>query len=492
MGPEEKGVGLKGWLSGPGQKRPNPDSEGPTALDRHRIAVLPLSNISPDPQDEYFADGMTDEVISTVSKINGLEVISRTSVMQFKKTTKSVRDVSRELGVGTILEGSVRKSGNKLRVSVQIIDAARDKHLWSNSYDREMRDVFEIQSDIAENVADSLKLQLLGEKKAEIKKETTRDVDAYSMYLKGRFYWNERTPDSNRKAMEYFELAIKRDPKFAMAYVGLADGLLIQMDQGYVEPKEALSRCRSLVERALRIDDTLAEAHATLANLLDDEWDWAQAEREYKRAIKINPNLARAYHWYSIFLGFLGRFEEALDQVRIAHRLDPVSTIVNLNIGLRLAEMGRLEEGEEQLRKTIALDPGFGLAHVHHGQVLVSMSRFDEGISELQKGFEILGGNNAWGVAFLGYSHALNGNRSKTMEFREKIKDAAQVGFVPSALFAVLDFILGENDKAYAEMKRAFDEKSNALPYIRVFPLFRLIQADPRIKVLLDRMISSS
>ena len=484
----EKGVGLKGWLSGPGKPKADPQADLQT-LDKHRIAVLPFSNVSPDPQDEYFADGMTDEFISTVSKIEGLEVISRTSIMHYKKNARLVKDVSQTLGVGSILEGSVRKAGNKLRVTVQLIDAVRDKHVWSNSYDREIRDIFAIQSDIAESVADALKLQLLGERRDEIKKRSADNADAYSLYLKGRFYWNERNPESVRKAIQYFESATGKDPKFALPYVGLADCYLVEMDQALRGDQDAIGKTRSLLDTALSIDGRLAEAHASMANLLDRDWNWAAATTEYTRALELNPNYAVARHWYSLHLFFIGRWEESLDEVRTALRLDPISPIVNMNYGLRLFQTGRVEDGIEQLKKTVVMEPGFGLAHGHLGQIYVTQSEFDKGIAELQIALRIME-RNSWSRATIGYAYALRGDREKALGFLGELELSSRTSYVPDALLGVLNFALGDKEKAFALIKKGFDQRSSVLPYLRIFPLFKAIRDDPRFMNLLDKVVS--
>ena len=485
----EKGVGLKGWLSGP-RKPGTAEDATLQVLDKHRIAVLPLSNVSPDPQDEYFADGMTDEFISTVSKIEGLEVISRTSVMHFKKNARLVKDVSQTLGVGSILEGSVRKAGNKLRVSVQLIDAARDKHLWSNSYDREIRDIFAIQSDIAESVADALKLQLLGERREEIKKRTADNADAYSLYLKGRFYWNERTSESLRKAIQYFESAIGKDPKFALPYVGLADCYLVEMDQALLGTKDVADKMRSLLDTALSIDSKLAEAHATLGSLYDHLWLWDSATTELRKAVELNPNYAIAHHWYSLHLRFIGRTEESVDEVRKALRLDPISPIVNMNYGMRLLEAGKVEEAIAQLEKTVRMEPGFGLGHIHLGQAYVSQSEFDKGIREMEIGTRIMG-DYSWNLAMLGYAFALKGEPEKAKGFLHDLERSSGTIYVPDALVGAVSYALGDKEKAYRLIQKGIEQRSAVIPYIRIFPLFKAIRDDPRFMTLLDKMLSS-
>ena len=473
-------------MSGPRRPEPKNDTAALEALDKHRIAVLPMSNISPDPADEYFADGMTEEMILTVSKIEGLEVISRTSIMQYKKNSKPVKEVGQTLAVGTVLEGSVRKAGNKLRVTVKLIDVTKDKHLWSNSYDREIQDVFAIQTDIAESVADALKLQLLGEKRAEIKRRTPDNADAYSLYLKGRFYWNERNSESVKKAMQYFESAFAKEPRFALPYVGLADCYLVLMDQSLLDQKQACVKARSLLESALKIDNRLTEAHASMAYLLDVDWDWVAAETEYRKAIELDPNYAIAHHWYHLHLSFVGRNEESLQELKVALRLDPMSPVMNMNLGLRLAETSQLEKGIEQLKRTLAMEPGFNLIHAHLGNLYIGESRFQEGIAELQIANKTLGGT--WSKATLAYAYALSGDPTRAQDLLIELEEASKTGFVPVALLGVVNFALGDKEKAFTLIKKGFEERSVALLYIKTFTIFKIIRADPRFKRLLDKI----
>jgi adenylate cyclase len=482
----DKGVGIKGWLSGP--RRPEPKNETVILepLDKHRIAVLPMSNISPDPADEYFADGMTEEMILTVSKIEGLEVISRTSIMQYKKNTKPVKEVGQALSVGTLLEGSVRKAGNKLRVTVQLIDTTRDKHLWSNRYDRDIQDVFAIQTDIAEKVADALKLELLGEKREEIRSRTPDNPEVYSLYLKGRFYWNERNTESVKKAKQYFESAIAKDPRFALPYVGLADCLIIEIDQGQVDEKEASVKARSLLDSALKINNRLAEAHASLANLLDRDWKWAAAEAEYRKAIELDPNYATAHHWYHLHLSFIGREEESLNELKVALRLDPISPILIMNLGLRLAETGHIEEGIDQLKRTLEIEPDFSLANSQLGNLYITQSKFEEGIAQQQ--ISLKSTHSPWPKAMIAYAHALSGDQMRAREILAELEESSKKGFVPIALLGVIHFALGDKEKAFTLIKRGFDERSAAIPYIKTFTVFKNIRADPRFMSLLDKI----
>ena len=462
------------------------ESEEP-ALDPRRIAILPFANLSADPNDRYFADGMTEELISTVSRIGELSVISRTSVMRYRDTIMPIGDIGRELSAGSLLEGSVRKAGNKVRITTQLIDAKNDKHLWAQSYDRDLTDIFAIQGDIAEQVAGALKVKLLSKEKEALEQEPTNSPESYSLYLKGRYLWNERTRESIKKAIRYFEEAIARDPRFAQALVGLADCYLVLMDQSLMDLKEGVPKVRSLLDKALEANSRLAEAHASLGNLHVDEWDWSMAEAEFKRAIELNPNYATAHQWYSIMLASTDRQEEGIAEVRMALRLDPASAIVNMNLANQLLSTGRFDEAVKQYNRTLALEPKFGLAHVHLGGAYVSTSQFDKGLAELEKAREIMG-DSPWSIAFQGYTHGIMGDLETAREAVRDLERAAKTTFVPDALIGTVCFAAGDREKALSLFEKAFQERSNVLPYIKVFAVFRNIRADPKFGALLQRV----
>jgi TolB-like protein/Flp pilus assembly protein TadD len=459
-------------------------------LDTHRVAVLPLVSMSVDPQDEYFADGLTEELIDRLSQIRELEVIARTSVMVYKKKDKKAAEIGKELRAGALVEGSVRKAGNKIRVTAQLIDANTEGHLWSSRYDKNLEDIFEVQSDIAQNVVDALKLRLVSQDRSQIQKRPTENVDAYTMYLKGRFYWNERNPEALKKAMTYFEKAIVEDPRFALAYVGLVDCYIVLIDQLVLEPEEARPKARSVLDKALKIDDRLPEALASLANMIMWEWNWLSAEAEYKHAIELNPNYATAHHWYSMLLTFTGRLKEALDEIRIAQRLDPVSPIINVNLGLVLTEAGFLEEGVEQLRKTVELEPDFGPGHAYLGETYVSISKFGEAFPQLQKAIDLVVGN-PWPKSLLAYAYALSGSRAKAQEILREL-EASESGRSSLAWLGTIYFALGEKEKAFSLMQRDFERRSNAILYIGSVPAYSIIRADPRFNSLLNRAIAGT
>jgi adenylate cyclase len=362
-----------------------PWSEGKTTpsadLDKKRIAVLPFANMSPDPADGYFAEGMTEELITTLSKIREISVISRTSVMQYSKNPKPMPAIAQDLRTGTILEGSVRKSGDRIRITIQMIDAHEDKHVWAETYDRGLEDIFTIQSDISQSVAQELRVQLLGDERRRLQSIPTRNTKAYMLFLKGRNYVNERGREAFLKAKQYFEEAIKQDPNYASAYAGLSDCYHLLENWGFMEPEAAWPKATEYARKAVELDDTLAEAHASMAMSLSvQEWDWKGSEREYKRALELNPSFAPAHHWYAVHhLQAQRRWDENLQQMREAVRLDPFSAVIGTNLGWALFLAGQREEGIKQFRSILEINPDFVYAHFSLGETLVSVNSVEEG-----------------------------------------------------------------------------------------------------------------
>ncbi|MCR4404156.1 MAG: tetratricopeptide repeat protein [Candidatus Acetothermia bacterium] len=347
------------------------ESPGAAArVEKTRIAVIPLVNISPDPLDEYFTDGMTEELIYRLSKIRELKVIAQTSVMRYKGAEKTVSEIGRELRVGTVLEGAVRKADNKLRITVQLVDVQSEEYLWSELYERTLEDVFAIQDDIAQRVAEALQVQLLGEHRKQLARRRAPNVGAYTLYLTGRQLWGMRLEEPLRMALEQFQQAIELDPGYALAYTGLADCYSVMVNWGFVPGREGYPKAKEAVLKALELDDNLAEAHASLALI---QWEYerklAEAEAEFKQALELNPNYAPAHHWYALLLHRAGRNEEALAELEKALDLDPLSPIINSWFGSVLQSVGRLEEAKEQYRRTLELAPGFVHAHLGLGEL---------------------------------------------------------------------------------------------------------------------------
>jgi TolB-like protein/Tfp pilus assembly protein PilF len=454
------------------------ESEEP-ALDPRRIAILPFANLSSDPNDKYFADGMTEELISTVSRIGELSVISRTSVMRYRDTMMPIGDIGRELSAGTLLEGSVRKAGNKVRITTQLIDAKNDKHLWTQSYDRDMTDIFAIQGDIAEQVAGALKVKLLSKEKEALEQKPTGSPESYSLYLKGRYFWNERTRDSVKKAIRYFEEAVRLDPNFALAYSGLADCYLILEDRGWASHAEAGPLTKGYAEKALELDSDLAEAHASLGLVLDEQWDLTGAEKELKRAIALKPNYATAYHWYSSLLASMGKQEEALEFEKRALELDPYSSTFSQGLAIHLLLMGRAREAIAQFEKTVKADPGFDSVHFFKAWAHERVGDFDQAIEDAKKSAETQG-NASLGKMSLAAIYARAGRREQATKLLEEIQTNPSGDYVSSAWVALVKFSLGENDEAFGWLNKAYQEHDGFLHDFREFPWCAEYRADPR------------
>ncbi|TLY14787.1 MAG: tetratricopeptide repeat protein [Thaumarchaeota archaeon] len=457
-------------------------------LDTHRVAILPLVSMSADPQDEFFADGLTEELIDRLSQVRELEVIARTSVMVYKKKEKKAAEIGRELKAGALVEGSVRKAGNRIRVTAQLIDANTEGHLWSSRYDKDLQDVFAVQSDIAEQVAEALRVRLLPNEKKAIEKKTTESSEAYTLYLKGRFYWNERTRNGTDKAVTYFEEAVKLDPRFALAYAGLADCYVIYEDYGWLRPREANPKAKEYAMKALEIDPGLAEGHATLGMLYNYyEWRWDEAEKEFKRAIELKPSYATAYQWYSIFLRFMLRSNEAYEQIKRAFALDPLSRVIWSNIGEDLLVIGKVTEAIEQLEKLIEAYPDYSYAHVNLGFAYYLDSRTAKAIDELRKALELSGGDPLVKAAFA-YLLGLAGRRDEANEIIEDLKKLSTTTYVDYSRMAVALFAIGSADEAFSYLEKAYQERSSQISEIRIFPWFSEFRKDPRWASLEKRM----
>jgi TolB-like protein/Tfp pilus assembly protein PilF len=458
-------------------------------LDRKRVAVLPFYNMSPNPEDDYFADGMTEELITTLSKIGEISVISRTSVMQYRKAPKHVKDVGKELDAGTILEGSVRKAGNMVRITVQMVDAGKDKHLWAESYDRNLHDIFAIQTDIAKRVADALRVNILAGEKEQIEKKPTISTEAYTLYLKGRHYWNERSKEGVTKAIEYFKQALKLDPNYALGYSGLADCHLILAQWGFEDPSANLQKAETLVTKALELDKNLAEAHAALAAIFFYyEYDQVRAEEEFRRAIELRPNYSTGHQWYHLFLMGHGRWEESYAEIVKALELDPFSLIMNDNLGFYFFARKDYERAMEQSKKVLEMKPDFTSAHWTLMSAQLLASKYDEAqeeammISRLSN--SMLAGKQALALVFAKIGKAEEARRLLA-ELEERPKEEEYVS--PSRIALIL-FVLGEVDRGFEWLEKAYEGHDGNLPFLRANPLYDSVKSDPRYHSILKRM----
>ena len=455
--------------------------------DKHRIAVLPFANISLEAIDEYFADGMTEEIISRLSRIGGFRVIARTSVMQYKSGEKSVSEIGRELKVGSVLEGSVRKADNNLRITAQLIEVQSEEHLWSDDYDREFKDVFAIQSDIAQRVAEALKVRLMVGEKRQVEKKATKDLQAYNLYLKGRFHWNKRTGEGLREAIEYFEQAIEKDPAYALAYAGLADSNILIAGYGYEPPTEALPRATAAAKKALELDDTLAEAHTSLAGTRFHYYDWLTTERELNLAIELNPSYTTAHHWYAVTLAALGRMDEAIAHEKRALELDPFDLVINTYVGWIYYFARQYDLALEQYWITLELNPKFYLAHLWLGQAYVQKGMYDGAIAALEEAITLSGGSTLV-KAVLGHAYAVAGKRGDAQKMLKELNDLSKERYVPSYYVAAIYAGLGEKDQAFEQLYKAYQEHYMFLNWVKVEPMFDSLRSEQRFIELLRKM----
>jgi len=446
-------------------------------LERRRIAVLPFANISRDPTNEYFADGMTEELIATMSRLQGLRVIARTSVMGYKDGQKKINEIARELDVGTVLEGSVRNVGDTVRITVQLIDSASSEHLWAESYDRELKDVLGIQTEIAKTVAAQPEVQLLSREKDMIENRQTVNPEAYTLYLKGRFYWNERTEEMNN-AVSCFQKAISIDPEFAHAYSGLADCYNNLADYEWMAPSQAGPLAKDLSTKALEIDQSLAEAHASLGfTLMNHFWNFADAEREFKLAIELRPSYAPAYHWYAL-LFYLRRLEDARSQEELALDIDPYSRAVNTGYSLNMAILGKNEEAMDRFRQVIKLNPEFATVHAWKSMVHAWLSEYDSAIEEAEKALELE--KNAFHQLVLGWVCAVAGKRVEARRILSDLMSTAGDGYMSPVWVAPVEFAFGRRDEAFRSLQKALTQRDPDLLYFRSLPWFKEYRSDPR------------
>ncbi len=489
--PVEEGLGIKRWLRGPKQKDDTAkERAGELSPSRDRIAILPFVNISPDPKDEYFADGMTEELISTLSKIHRLKVISRTSIMRYKQTAKSVEEIAKELNVGSILEGSVRKAANELRITVKLIDVQNDEHVWSQDYERKVENVFAVQKEIAHNVVESLQVELLPGDKRSIEKQGTKNIEAYELYLRGRFLWNKRTKDSMTEAIEYFRAAIQKDPSFPLPHIGIADCYSLLVINAYLTASEGYPKAKRAIARALELDDSLAEAHASLGLIESDaDWDWPAAEREYRKAIELNPNYATAHHWYSILLGAtLGHVPEGIAEAQKSLELDPLSPVINVNLGEAYLTLGDLDLAEKHIRRSLELNPSFPGGF--EGLVLLAVLRgsYKEAIELLEKVDSmqpLLHKKLKMGTAWI---YARSGNIEKASQVFEETATVPGRDYITAVDFARYYCAVGNIDLAFEMLNRAFESHDPELCTIRSDLTLRALYSDPRWAALLRKM----
>jgi TolB-like protein/DNA-binding winged helix-turn-helix (wHTH) protein/Flp pilus assembly protein TadD len=452
------------------------------------LAVLPLENLSGDASQDYFADGMTDELITTLGQIHALRVISRTSVMTYKGGRKPLAQIAAELNVEAVVEGSVLRSGERVRITAQLIQVAADKHIWAESYEGDVRDALTVQNRVARAIAQEIRVTLDRQEQATLEKSKTVNPEAYEAYLKGRYFWNKRTGNGLRTAINYFSLAIKLDPSYAAAYSGLADSYAVSGDlkYGVLSPQEAFPKARAAATNALALDDTLGQAHASLAFALGlYGWDWDAAETEYRQAIKLNPEYATAHQWYSWHLIMMGRNKDAMFELRKALSLDPLSLIISADIADALCVAHLYDEAEQQSNRTLEMDPNFAIGHYELGQALAQKHMPDEAIAEFQRAIELSGHSEAFD-SNLAYVYAVSGRKEEAIKIAKDLESEHDQSPSVDAYIALIYVGLGDHDQAMALLNKAYEARFKASILLR--PAFDPLRSDARFQDLLHRI----
>jgi serine/threonine protein kinase/tetratricopeptide (TPR) repeat protein len=456
--------------------------------DHRAIAVLPFVNASSDPDTEYFSDGMTDELIDALTEVAGLHVASRTSVFAYKGKQTDIRTIGALLNSTVVLEGTVRKSGRRLRISARLTDVAHGRHLWSQRYDRDVEDVFAVQDEIAQTIVNTLRATLLGELGDPTPRRYTSNLTAYNLYLKGRYCWNKRTQEGIAEGIRYFESAIAADQSFALAYTGLADCFALQLDYRGVPVADGMRRAKEFAMQALALDDSLAEAHTSLAWVrFIYEWDWEGAEKSYHRAIELNPRYATAHQWYAWLLVALGRVEEALAEGRMAVDLDGASVSIRRGLGWLYYYARRYEEAADQLKRALAMNPTAEESHRVLGLVYTQQGDYAAAETELREAIEI-SAESTYAAAGLGYLSAVRGQSAEARTILTRFYTESRERYVSPVAFATVHAGLGEADLALDWIERAHQERRGWLVYLKVEPLLDPLRSHPRFARLLEAL----
>ena len=462
----------------------------PAALHVASIAVLPLDNLSGKADEEYFADGVTDALIGDLAKLGQLRVISRTSSMQYKRTKKSLPEIARELNVDAIVEGSVQREGERVRVRAQLIHGASDEHLWAETYERDVRNIMDLQSEIAQAIAREVQIKLSPADQARLSPRRAVHPKAFDDYLQGRYlFWNKRTEENLQKAIGYFESAIKQDPEYALAYAGLADcyNAIGAVQFGTMPPMEARSRAQKAAEQALGLDSNLAEAHSALGYVNHYNWNWSVAEQELKRAMELNPSYAQAHIGYASYLMSLGRVQESLTEANRATELDPLSLSTSVQRGFLLENARNYSEAIEQLRRVVAVDPNHYQAHWMLGHTYAVNKQFEEAIAAAEKAVE-LSERAPGALGMLGMIYGLAERKGEATKILKELLTLNERRYVTPAALAYVYIGLGDKDQAFVWIEKAYQERSNFVTYLKVVPIVDSLRRDPRFSDLIRRV----
>jgi TolB-like protein/DNA-binding winged helix-turn-helix (wHTH) protein/Tfp pilus assembly protein PilF len=452
------------------------------------IAVLPLENLSNDPEQEYFVEGMTDEIITDLAKLPGVRVISRTSAIQYKGTHKTLPQIARELNVDGVVEGTVLRAGDRIRIRTQLIYAPADRHVWAQAYERDLKDVLTMQANLAQDIAGEIQLRLTSQQQASLTAARPVNPEAHELYLKGRFFWNKRDQSGFAKAVDYFQQAIGKDPNYAQAYAGLADAYALSGGFNLVPVSEAMPKAKAAAERALRLDANLAEAHASLGLIAPFlNWNWAEAKEHYERSIELNPNYATAHHWYAEgYLIPMGRVDDALLQIRKAQELDPLSAVIATDMGKELYFARRYDEAIVELRRALEVDPNFVSAHNWISDSLLEKGNFSEAITELEKTKPFR--EERVYIRQTAYLHARMGKHAQARTELEKSLQLSKGKPVSSGAVALTYAAIGDKDKAFLWLEKAYEENSSFMTSLKFWSAFDPFRSDPRFVGLLRRV----
>jgi len=472
------------------RSRSTPRQSEAATVSNKSIAVLPFDNLSGDPQNAYFSEGVQDEILTRLAKIAELKVISRTSTQRFKSAPNDLRQIAQQLGVANILEGSVQKANDQVRVNVQLINALTDAHLWADTYDRKLTDIFAVETEIAKTVADVLQAKLTGSEQRVIAARPTENTEAHQLYLKGRFFWNKRTGNDLKKSIDYFEQALAADPNYALGYAGVADAYVFLPGYTAGAPGDCYPKAKAAAKKALELDETLAEAHTTLALAIwYYDFDFKQANREFQRAIELNPNYATGHQQYgNNTLSALGRFDDAIAEGKRAVELDPLSLVINADLGMNYYYARHHDEAIEQLRKTLEMDPGYYYAHVDLGQVLAAKRAFDQAISEYQKARAL--NDDPFVLGLLGHAYASSGNKSEALKILELLKEVSRQRYVSMYSFAIVYLALGDKQEALRWLEQCYQDRAGAdIGWIRVDSLVDPLRGEPQFEALAEKIV---
>jgi TolB-like protein/Flp pilus assembly protein TadD len=452
------------------------------------IAVLPFENAAQDPNAEYLSDGITENLINSLSQIPKLRVVPRGRVFRYKGREIDTEKVGRELNVRAVLTGRVVQRGDSLNIQSELVDVAADSQLWGRQYERKFSEIVPVQEEIAKEVSEKLHLRPTGEEQRRLTKRYTENPEAHQLYLKGRYLWNRRTTDTLRRAAEYFQKATDKDPSYALAWAGLADCYAVYPAFSVLPPREAIPKAKEAAIKALAFDETLAEAHAALAYVKNTyDWDWPGAEREFKRAIKLNPNYATAHFWYAIHLQAMGRLDEAIAEAKLAQEADPVSPIIGLLAGRTLYVARRYDQAIEQLHKTLEMDPHFPRAHWWLAKAYEQVGRHEEAVAESQKAVSLSAGEPTY-FGQLGHAYAVSGKKAEAQKVVAELKDLSKRRYVAPFDIALVYMGLGDKSRALEWLEKAYEDHSDWLAWIKVWPQFDSLRSEPRFQDLLRRL----